>query len=359
MEDLVNLNKDFWKNKKVLITGHTGFKGSWLSIILKELGCKVYGYSLEPNRSQKLFKLFDIQNTIDKSVFGNICEYKRLKNFCLSIKPNIIINLAAQSLVIDGYKDPLSNFRSNILGAINILDISDNIKSTKFFLNVTTDKVYLTENKLKLLNEDSKLFAHDPYGISKVCSDLLTQSYNHFNKNKNLKFIVARSGNVIGGGDFTKNRIIPDILRSINQKKNLILRNPSHIRPWQHVFEPLTGYIILIEKFYSTKSFDKNNDIAWNFGPNIRSCITVDKLTRKFLKFQKFNISKLNKFSNLKETKFLGINSSKSKNKLLWKQKWDIDKTIKSIYDWNDFYKNKEGNIKKYSLKQYIEYLQD
>lgn len=359
LENLVKINKNFWKNKKVLITGHTGFKGSWLSIILKELGCKVYGYSLKPNNSQKLFDLFDIQNSIQKSVFGNITDYNKLKKFSISTKPDIVINLAAQSLVIDGYKDPYNNFKTNILGAINILDICDNIKSVKLLLNVTTDKVYLTENKFKLLNENSKLFAHDPYGISKVCSDLLTQSYNYFNKNKNLKFLTARSGNVIGGGDFNKNRIVPDILKSINEKKILTLRNPTHIRPWQHVFEPLTGYLILIQKYYSIKSFDKENDITWNFGPNKKSCITVDRLTNKFLRLKKFNISKSNKYAKLKETKFLGIDSAKSKKRLLWKQKWNIDKTTKSIYDWNNFYLKSKINIKKYSLNQFIEYLND
>lgn len=356
---MVNLNKNFWKNKRILITGHTGFKGSWLSIILKELGCKVYGYSLKPNKSQKLFNIFDIQNSIEKSRFADISEYNKLKNFCILTKPNIIINLAAQSLVIEGYKDPFNNFKTNIQGIINILDICDNIKSAKLLLNVTTDKVYLSENKLKSFNEKSKLFAHDPYGISKVCSDLLTQSYNYFNKNKNLRFLVARSGNVLGGGDYSKNRIVPDILKSINHKTKLIVRNPSHIRPWQHLFEPLVGYMFLIQKYYSIKSFDRENDATWNFGPHINCCVSVDELTKKFLKFKKFNISKSNKFSKLKETKFLSLDSSKSKKRLSWRQKWSIDKTIKSIYEWNNSFIYNKSNIKKYSLNQFDEYLND
>jgi len=352
---MVKVNNKFWKNKKVIITGHTGFKGSWLSLILTSYGSKVYGYSLKPNNNQKLYKLFDIENIIERSEFGNILNHAKLFSFCNKIQPDIIIHLASQSLVMEAYNKPYNNFQSNITGTINLLNIADNLISLKLFLNVTTDKVYKIKNKLCSFKESDELYANDPYGISKVCSDLLTQSYNSFKKNKNLIFLTARSGNIIGGGDFSKNRLVPDILKAIITNKKLVVRNPSHIRPWQHIFEPITGYLMLIENFYHCKNINRK-DYAWNFGPNLSSCVSVSHIVKIFHKFCQIKFEISNNSNNYVETKHLTLNSSKAKKYLHWKPTWSLNTAIENIIEWNN-YNNQSRDIKKFSLTQFKQFL--
>lgn len=353
LENLVNLNKNFWKNKKILITGHTGFKGSWLSLLLISLGSKVYGYSLRPNNDQKLFTLLNLKKKMSLSKYGNIVNYKELENFCKRVNPDIIIHMAAQSLVINAHKNTHGTFKTNILGTINLLDISNKMKNLRIFVNVTTDKVYQVKKNKSSFKETDNLNSNDPYGISKVCSDLITQSNNYFKKNKSI-YCVVRSGNVIGGGDFSQNRLVPDIIRSYNSNSTLVIRNSKHIRPWQYVFEPLYGYLRVIEFLYSKRS--SQNNYSWNFGPNKSSFISVKKLIKNFHKHKKLKYS-ISDNNNFKENPYLTLNSTKSKKILRWKTIFSIDKTIKNILEWNDCYiKRNKYEIEKLSIKQIKDY---
>ena len=353
MENLVNLNIKFWHNKKIIITGHTGFKGAWLSLILSIFGSKVYGYSLKPNREQKLFKLFNLQNKLMDSKFANILDYNSLKKFCKKVQPDIIIHMASQSLVIDAYKNPRINLETNIQGTVNLLDVSDNLSNLKVFINVTTDKVYQESNSKYPFKEIDILNSNEPYGISKVCSDLITQSYNSFKQGK-TKYCVVRSGNVIGGGDFSKNRIVPDIIRSYNSNSKLNIRNPDHIRPWQHVFEPLNGYLKVIEYVYDKKI--TKNLYSWNFGPKKNSFISVLKLIEKFNNLKKLKYTFNSKY-NYKENSYLALNSNKAKELLNWSNYLTLDQIIKSVLEWNDIYlKNNQKEIELLSINHVKDY---
>lgn len=353
MENLGKLNK-FWNNKKVFITGHTGFKGSWLSIILNMLGSNIYGYSLKPNKSS-LFNQANCKSFLKKNVYGDINNYNFLKKELIKINPEILFHLAAQPLVSDSYRDPLETLKTNIIGTSNLLNVLINVKSLRSVVIVTTDKVYKIKKKNKSYNESDHLGGKDPYSISKVCAELITESFeNSFFKKTFLenKVSTARSGNVIGGGDYAKNRLLPDIIKSINSKKKLIIRNPSHIRPWQHVIEPLIGYITLAEKQYKTKKL--NNYNAWNFGPKKSSFIKVINLVNLIKKrfFLNIKISNKQKFS---ETKVLRLNSNKSYKVLNWSNKWDMQESLDKVIEWNELYKKKvkakdicESQIRKY-----------
>ena len=349
------INKNFWKNKNVLITGHTGFKGSWLCLILSIFGANVYGYSLKPH-TKSLFNYLKIEKKIKKSFYGNIKDKKKLSNFIKKNDFSIIIHMAAQPLVLESYNNIDETISTNVIGTINLLEVLNNYKKRYFFLNITTDKVYEPHKKLFLNKEDGKLFGKDPYSASKVLSDLLTQSYNYFDiHNKDKKYFVARSGNVIGGGDFSENRIIPDIYKSFKYKKILKIRNPKSIRPWQHVLDPLTGYLKLIEKNYKNNSMKV--DCSWNFGPNKSSYVDVQNLVNRSqqissLKF-KFRLSSSN---NYKETKILGLDSSKSKKYLDWKPNLNINQSIAYTFKWYENFESKQINNYDFTVNQIYEY---
>jgi len=353
MENLDKLNK-FWKNKKVFITGHTGFKGSWLSIILNMLGSNIYGYSLKP----KKFSLFNQANCkifLKKNIYADINNYNLLKKELKKINPQILFHLAAQPLVSESFKNPIETLKTNIIGTSNILDIIKNIKSLKSVVIITTDKVYKIRKNNKSYSEIEHLGGKDPYSASKVCAELVTECFaNSFFEKSFLKNKVstARSGNVIGGGDYSKNRLLPDIIRSVNTKKILVIRNPNHIRPWQHVIEPLVGYMKLAEKQFKSKKLDNYN--AWNFGPkkeNFIKVINIVNLLKKRFNFDT-KISKKQKFS---ETKVLKLNSNKSNRKLKWSNKWNLKKSLNKVMEWNQLF-NKNVKAKKICEKQIKEY---
>ena len=354
MVNLINLRK-FWKNKKVFLTGHTGFKGAWMSIILNLLGAKIYGYSLPPKK-KSLFNQANCKKFLKKNIYADIINYKYLYKQINSIKPEILFHLAAQPLVSRSFENPLETFNSNIIGTTNILNSIMFQRYIKSVVIITTDKVYkITENK-KFYNEDDLLEGKDPYSSSKVCAELITKSYNEsfFKRNflKN-KVSTARSGNVIGGGDYSKNRLMPDIIESINKNKKLIIRNPNYIRPWQHVIDPIIGYMKLAESQFKSKKL--NNYKSWNFGPNKNSFIKVIKIVNYIRKNNKFKIT-INRKQKFFETKILKLNSNRAKKYLKWHPVWNLDKSINSVLEWNKLYK-KTKNAKKICEDQIKEYL--
>lgn len=353
---LLNLKK-FWKDKKVFITGHTGFKGSWMSIFLNLLGAKVYGYSLKQEKLS-LYNFAKLDKIISKSFIDDIRDYNKLKKAINQIKPDFLIHMAAQPLVRHSYDFPKYTYEVNTMGTLNILNILCEKSSIKNSLIITTDKVYQNINSKKYFKEDDILGGYDPYSNSKACAELICQSYfNSFLSKKKISCITARAGNVIGGGDFALNRIIPDFFRALNSNKKIILRYPNAIRPWQHVIEPLYGYILLL-MFMSKKK--KSVSGAWNFGPKKTNNVKVKKII-KLLNANFSNKIKIyesyNKKNPYKESDFLKLNSDKSKKTLKWKPKYTIKETIKLISDWENQFIKKRKNILKISQKQILEYI--
>ncbi len=346
--------KKFWINKKVYITGHTGFKGSWMLIILNLLGAKLYGFSLKPKK-KSLFNQARCYDFLKKNIYADIKNINLLKKNIDNIKPDILFHLAAQPLVSEAFYDPLKTFNTNIIGTLNVLEVLRKNKSIKSVVIITTDKVYRINNFNKSYKETDELGGREPYSISKVCSELITKSYvETFFKEKFLKNKVstARSGNVIGGGDYSPNRLMPDIIKSKNSKKKLLIRNPNHIRPWQHVIEPTIGYLKLAEEQFKKKLLHKNP--SWNFGPTKSNFVKVKEVVNIVQKKHKMKI-KFSKKKKFFETDILKLDSSKAKKILNWYPKWNIKKSIENVIEWDDqLKKNKnakqicENQIKNY-----------
>ena len=331
------INPNFWSGKKVFVTGHTGFKGSWLCIFLKILGAKVTGYALQPKTNPSLFKLAKIEEILEKSIYADIRDYERLIKEIKKSKANIIFHLAAQPLVRYSYIKPKETFETNILGTLNILESVRKIKKIKSTVIITTDKVYDTA-KTKIFKETDILGGYDPYSSSKVSCEHLFSSYIHsFFKNRSYqKLATVRAGNVIGGGDYSEDRLIPDILLSAKKVKKIVLRNPNAVRPWQHVLEPLNGYLILAEKLYKNEKKIRNIKQNWNFGPNISNCKSVKYIAKFFAKNLKLKIKVLRTKGKIftPETSFLRLGNFKAKKFLNWHPKWSLEKSLNKILDW-------------------------
>jgi CDP-glucose 4,6-dehydratase len=343
VENISQLKK-FWNKKKVFITGHTGFKGSWLCIILSYLNSNIYGYALKPEKNS-LFNKSRIIKKLTNSTYSDINNIKKLKEKLKQSKPEIIFHLAAQPLVIESYKKPLKTFTTNIIGTLNLLECIREVKSIKSVVIITTDKVYKINKKDIKYKELDQLGGFDPYSASKVCTEIVVSSYiKSFFKKTILqnKISTARAGNVIGGGDFSKNRLVPDIIKAINNKKKLAIRNPNYIRPWQHVLDPLMGYLILAKKQY--KNPINKNDHSWNFGPDNSNFKKVIDVVEYMKEKEQFNY-KLTKNSKFKETSILKLNSYKAKTKLLWVSKWGFNEALNKTIEWNNLVK--KGNSTK------------
>ena len=337
--------KKFYNNKKVLVTGHTGFKGSWLSIWLNRLGAKIYGISLPENKSA-MFKKCNIKQLFsNKNQYQDIRDYKKYKEKILKINPEIIFHMAAQPIVKSGYDYPINTFETNILGTANTINISRDLKFLKSLIIITTDKCY-KDTKKKGYTEKDILGGYDPYSSSKACAELITDSMrNSYFSNSDIQVSTVRAGNVVGGGDWSDNRLVPDLIKSIKNKNYFLVRNPSFVRPWQHVLDPLFGYLILATK---SKKFSG----AWNFGPQ-KGNVSVEKFIQKLSKNLEIKIKIVNKKENFKETNILNLNINKSMKLLNWRPKINIDLTAKLTAEW---YKNnfrfKSDEMYNYTLNQ-------
>jgi len=340
-----NLQKIF-KDKKILITGHTGFKGSWLSKILLSWGSDVTGIALKPNTKPNLFDSLKIKNKIN-NYFIDIRKFKEIKEVLQKEKPEIVFHLAAQTLVRDSYDDPLYTFETNTLGTANILQAIKETNTVKAVVVITTDKVYKNEESNHSFKENDKLGGHDPYSASKAGAEMIVDSYiksffnpKNYGKLHRTLIASARAGNVIGGGDWSKDRLVPDLIKATFKNKKVIIRSPEAIRPWQYVLEPLYGYLLLAEKLYKGK---KEFSGAWNFGPNNQTFLTVEefiKLAFKTLDKGSYTIKKDN--TQKHEATLLKLNSSKAKKNLNWQQVLDIDETLKLTFEWyKNFYSKK------------------
>ena len=345
----------FYKNKKVLVTGHTGFKGSWLILFLNILGAKVYGISDKIPTQINHFKY------VKKSLVGDyrfdLSNLDKANKIINEIKPDIIFHLAAQALVIKSYNNPIDTYKSNALATLNILESSRNLNKNLILIMITSDKVYKNIEQKKGYLEKDLLGGKDPYSSSKVCAETIINSYieSYYKKNKKIKIAVARAGNVIGGGDWSNDRIVPDCIKNWIDKKCVNIRNPNSTRPWQHVLEPLNGYLILA---YMLKKHPTLNYEKFNFGPSNFSNYSVKYLVTKMSNYwdnSKINFSK-NKLK-IYESSLLKINSSKAKNKLNWKSKLNIQQTIDFTMDWYlSFNYNKKLTYNK-SKEQILKFL--
>ena len=336
------IDKKFWKGKKVFITGHTGFKGSWLSIFLTHLGAEVTGYSLKPLTKPSLFYLAKIDKLINKSIIADIRDYKKLHQEIKKSNSTVIFHLAAQPLVRMSYIHPKDTFDVNFSGTLNILQIIKRIKKISTGIIITTDKVYDIK-KNKIFKETDALGGLDPYSSSKVCMEYLFNSYQaSFFQQKKQMIATVRAGNVIGGGDYSLARLIPDIYKSIHQGKSIQLRNPKSIRPWQHVLEPLSGYLLLAQRIHDNKI--KKILQNWNFGPNISSCKSVKYLTNYLSNYLKIKVVIENKNKNIfkPETSILRLSNYKSKKFLKWFPRWSINKSLDKIIEWNKLIKTQK-----------------
>ena len=349
----MNFDLNFYRNKTVLITGHTGFKGSWLCKILSMLGAKVIGYSLEAPTNPNLFSLAKVDKNIT-SIIGDIRDFDNLYNVFLKYKPEIVIHLAAQPLVRYSFLQPKYTYETNVLGTVNILECIRLSNCTKSFLNVTTDKVY--ENK-EIENyrfkEDEPLDGYDPYSNSKSCSELVTHSYkkSFFADNK-VRISTARAGNVIGGGDFSDYRIVPDCVRAIINKKDIIVRNPYSTRPYQHVLEPLFIYLMIVEKQYK----DGNYSGYYNIGPDECDCINTGELVNKICEIWGNGLKWINKNDGgPHEAKFLGLDNIKIKETFGWHPIWHIDKALEKVCEWTKVYID-GGDVEKETEKEIREF---
>jgi len=350
------MKKNFWKNRKVFITGHTGFKGSWLTLILSGLKAKIAGYALDPISKPNLFYGLGLGKLLEKDHRKNILNLKHLKLAVDNFKPSIVFHLAAQSSVLVSYDRPLDTINVNVTGTANVLNVLRSCKSVRSVIIVTTDKVYLNLEKNFPFNENDNLGGNDVYSGSKAAAEIITQSFkkSFFSKNTKCKIATARSGNCIGGGDWTKDRILKDCAESFLKQKKLKIRSPNATRPWQHVIEPLFGYIKLSERLFSNKKYEG----AWNFGPNPRSDLTVLEVVRfgkKFLKSKSKIVIKKNKHY---ESKYLSLNSKKSEKYLKWKTILNAKQALKLSYDWYRFYDQNisKNKIVEFTLKQISDY---
>lgn len=351
--------QNFYKGKKVLVTGHTGFKGAWLSQILVNFGAKVCGYSLEPNTTPNLFSVFDLEKKIDHRI-GDIRKIKIFDKVVKEFEPDIIFHLAAQPLVRDSYDDPIYTYETNVMGTANVLE-SVRLNQTKAAVIITTDKVYRNLEKDIAYKEEDPLGGHDPYSNSKACADLIVDSYikSFFNPNdygnKHFSAVAsARAGNVIGGGDWAKDRLIPDAVRAfLSENVDLVIRKPKAIRPWQHVFEPLYGYLILGKELF------EGNVAAigsWNFGPSDDDMQTVESvlgLTIAYLAKGKYIVKEDH---SKHEATNLKLNNNKAISKLGWKPKMNLEEAIKSTCSWYGAFYNKKEDIILFSNNQIKEY---
>lgn len=326
------LDMNFYKDKKVLVTGHTGFKGTWLCKMLVNAGAEVTGYSLAPPTKPNLFEISKVERKIN-SIIGDIRDLEKLKSVFAEVQPEIVLHLAAQPIVRDSYKEPVYTYETNVMGTVHMCECVRLFSCVKSFLNVTTDKVYKNNEWEWGYRENEPLDGFDPYSNSKSCSELVTHSYiNSFFKGMNIPVSTARAGNVIGGGDFANNRIIPDCVRAASKGETIIVRNPHSTRPYQHVLEPLSVYLMIAQKQYEENQYAG----FYNVGPDDCDCVTTGTLVDLFCNMWGENQQWEDRFmGGPHEANFLKLDCSKIKQTFGWKPRWHVEEAIQYTIEWS------------------------
>ncbi len=333
----------FYRGKRVLVTGHTGFKGTWLCRILAGAGAEVTGYSLEAPTSPSLFKICGMDRDI-RSVIGDIRDLAHLKTVFDKARPEVVLHLAAQPIVRDSYKEPVYTYETNVMGTVNVLECVRLADCVKSFVNVTTDKVYKNNEWDWGYRENEPLDGFDPYSNSKSCSELVTHSYkDSFFADGRTAISTARAGNVIGGGDFANDRIIPDCVRAASKGETIIVRNPHSIRPYQHVLEPLAAYLMIARAQYE----DRRYEGYYNVGPDDCDCVTTGRLVDLFCKYWGNGLKWENRFlGGPHEAKFLKLDCSKLKAVFGWRPTWNVEAAVEKTVEWTKTYIG-GGDVKK------------
>jgi CDP-glucose 4,6-dehydratase len=355
MEHLFN---GVYKNRRVLVTGHTGFKGAWISLLLHKLGAKVFGYALTPPTNPSLFEIAKIDELIT-SYTGDVRDSAYLDKIIKEVKPEIIIHMAAQPLVRESYKNPVETYEINVMGTVNLLQAVRHTEGVKVVLNVTTDKCYENKEWFWGYRENEPMGGYDPYSNSKACSELVTSSFRSsffnpadFDKH-GVAVASARAGNVIGGGDWAADRLIPDFIRAITNGEEIFIRNPNATRPWQHVLEPISGYLTLCAKL-----FEEGPKYAegWNFGPEDADAKNVGWIIGKVCGLWGEGASyKIDNGNHPHEANYLKLDCSKAKTLLNWHPRWSVEQALESIVEWTKAYRNND-DIREVSFKQIENY---
>lgn len=349
----VKLDMEFYRGKRVFVTGHTGFKGSWLCKMLSNAGAIVTGYSLNPPTTPSLFEIAGISQDIH-SVIGDIRDYDALRKAFDEAQPEIVLHLAAQPIVRDSYKAPVYTYETNVMGTVNILECVRLGNCVKSFLNVTTDKVYLNKEWAWGYRENEELDGFDPYSNSKSCSELVTHSYkNSFFVDGKVAISTARAGNVIGGGDFANDRIIPDCIRAAINHEDIVVRNPFSTRPYQHVLEPLYAYLMIAQAQYEDGKF-----AGWyNVGPDDQDCFLTGALVDLFVKHWGEGMQWINRYDGgPHEANFLKLDCSKLKTTFDWKPHWNLDKAIEMVVEWSKCW-TENGDIRACMDREIAEFM--
>lgn len=344
-------DKDFWSKQRVLLTGHTGFKGSWMTLWLQHLGAEVFGFALAPNTNPSIFEAAKIDKNVN-GFLGDIRDAIAVNRVFSEFKPTVLIHMAAQPLVRLSYHEPVDTFSTNVVGTAIILDAARNCDSLRAIVNITTDKCYENLEQIWPYREIDRLGGKDPYSASKACAELVAASYNwsYFSKSENVGSANVRAGNVIGGGDWSKDRLVPDMAQAFASSQSAIIRNPNSVRPWQHVLDPLCGYLLAAEKIYGVPQITPN---AWNFGPDSEGNVLVGELLKIFVEKWGDGASiEIRPDPNAPhEATLLALDSTKAKIELGWKPRWALDIALDKTAKWyRSFYAGED--VRKLSFEQ-------
>lgn len=339
MENLA-LTRGFWANKSVFLSGHTGFKGGWIAHWLSELGAQVHGYSQAPSTEPNFFTETKLEDRIASSTIEDICDLSKLLKAVKFAKPDILIHMAAQPLVRESYVTPVETFSANVIGTVNVLEASRQAGTIKAVVNITTDKCYENREWVWPYRENDRLGGRDPYSASKACAEIAASAYrNSFLADAGINLASVRAGNVIGGGDWARDRLIPDFFRAIDCGETLTIRSPSAVRPWQHVLEPLSGYLLLAEKLYARgEKFAE----AWNFGPDDRDAQPVSWIIDHLCTQIAGSKWQTNTTRQPHEAGLLRLDSAKAKAKLGWTPRWTLETALSKTVEWHQAWRNHE-----------------
>jgi len=330
------MNLSFWRDRSVFVTGHTGFKGGWISLWLSDLGAKVHGYSLSPPTTPNFFSETQLENRIQSSTIADIRDLSRLMSAVQTAKPSIVMHMAAQPLVRESYVKPVETFSTNVIGTVNLLEAVRSVDTVEAIVNITTDKCYENQEWVWPYRENDRLGGHDPYSASKACAELATAAYREsFLVEAGIQLASVRAGNVIGGGDWATDRLIPDFLRAVDAGKTLKIRSPDAIRPWQHVLEPLSGYLLLAELLVIEGAAFAE---AWNFGPDEADSKPVSWiLDRLCQKIPSANWV-LDGSPQPHEASVLKLDSVKAKTRLNWGPQWSLETALEKTVEWHQLW---------------------
>ncbi len=349
------IDASFWQGKRVYLTGHTGFKGSWLSLWLAEMGATVKGYALNPPTNPSLFEQAKVDEKIESQI-GDIRDFGTLKSSLVEFNPDILIHMAAQPLVRLSYKEPLETYDTNVMGTAKVLEAARSCANLKAIVSVTTDKCYENKEWVWGYREDEPMGGYDPYSSSKGCAELVTSAYRRsFMQEQGIGLASARAGNVIGGGDWADDRLVPDILRAFEKKQPVVIRNPASTRPWQHVLEPLSGYLVLAQNLYLNPT-----DFAegWNFGPYEDDAKPVDWILNHMVANWPGASWELDKNAHPHEAGYLKLDVSKAKARLKWHPTWRLEHTLAKIIKWHQAWLNK-ADMQQVCLEEINEFMRD